>query len=157
MTFTEPFDDNQMTYSTDKKRYTLTADYVSNMGIDLSLILNTEQSSIPELVSDLFLDRVSLLVYNNIYSYGREKKNKQYLLACDPELRDVIRDAMMERIAYIVDSGDMSTKTGALIQQGTRVEVGDLVASPQELNILRSAGILHRGKYYFIKDDSITY
>lgn len=157
MIFVQPFDDETMVYDLNNHRYVLTEEYVRQMGIDLSLVLNTDFSPIPTSVPALFLDRVSKLVYSNIYSYGRAKKEKEYLLACNPEYRNVIRDAMLERIAYIVDSGDMSTKTGALIQQGTRIDVKDLVASVEEENILRSVGLLHRGEYQFIKDETLVY
>ena len=51
----------------------------------------------------------------------------------------------------------MSTKTGALIQQGTRIDVKDLVASVEEEAILRSVGLLHRGNYEFVKDETLVY
>ena len=155
--FQNPYSNEQMTYSTTTHRYTLTEEYVRQMGIDLSLVLNTDFSPIPASVPGLFLDRVSKLVYSNIYKYGRSKKEKEYLLACNPELREVIRDAMLERVTYIIDSGDMSTKTGALIQQGTRIDVKDLVASVEEEAILRSVGLLHRGNYEFVKDETLVY
>ena len=157
MTFIEPFDDSQMRYDYEEKRYTLKKGYVSSKGINLSLSLNTDFAPEPSVVPDIFLNRVSQLVYQNIYSYGREKDKKEYLLACDPKLRNVIRDAMMERIRYIEASGDLSTKAGAMISQGTRIETEDLVASPQEERILRNAGILHRGAYVFIKNPDLTY
>lgn len=157
MNFVQPFDDDSMIYDFDKHRYILTEEYVRQMGIDLSLVLNTDFSPVPANVPALFLDRVSKLVYSNIYRYGRSKKDKEYLLACNPELREVIRDAMLERIAYIIDSGDMSTKTGALIQQGTRIDVKDLVPSVEEEAILRNAGLLHRGDYQFVKDETLVY
>lgn len=157
MIFVQPFDDDSMFYDFDKHRYILTEEHVRQMGIDLSLVLNTDFSPMPASVPALFLDRVSKLVYSNIYRYGRSKKEKEYLLACNPELREVIRDAMLERVAYVVDSGDMSTKTGALIQQGTRIDVKDLVASVEEEAILRSVGLLHRGDYQFVKDETLVY
>ena len=157
MTFIEPFDDADMTYNSSAKRYILTSDFVSNRGINLSLILNTEMAPNPVGLEELFLDRISSLVYNHIYRYGRSKKEKQYLLACSPAFRDVIRDAMLERIMYIIDSGDLSTKAGVIIEKGNRVDVRDLVPSPEEVEILRSAGLLHRGKYIFIKDTTLNW
>ena len=155
--FTQPFDNDEMTYNMEEHRYVLKEEYVRSRGIDLYLSLNTDFSPEPSSVPGIFLDRVSQLVYENIYDYGREAYNKEYLLACDPSLRSVIRDAMMERVRYIESSGDLSTKAGAIISQGTRVETQDLVPSPQEIKILRNAGILHRGRYYFIQDKSIVY
>jgi hypothetical protein len=64
---------------------------------------------------------------------------------------------MVERISYIYSSGDLSVKGGAIIEQGTRVETQDLIASPVEEDILRSVGILHRGKYHIQKDETLEY
>ena len=157
VTFVVPFDDDAMVYDIDTHRYVLTEKYLTSIGVDLSIILNTESAPVPADIPKFFLKRVSFLVYSNIYSYGRSKEDKEYILACNPNLRDVIKDALVERVAYITDSGDMSTKTGALIQQGTRVDTKDLIASPQEENILRTAGLLHRGAYSFIKDETLVY
>ena len=156
-TFTNPVSDDTMVYNKQEKRYILTENYVRERGIDLSLILDTEHSPEPSKVPELFLDRISMLVYNNIYSYGRQREDKEYLLACNENLRPVIRDAMIERISYIYSSGDLSVKGGAIIEQGTRIETQDLIASPVEEDMLRSVGILHRGKYYIQKDETLEY
>jgi len=155
--FVEPFEDDAMRYDLDLHRYVLKTSYLASIGVDLNVILNTESAPVPADIPDLFLKRVSFLVYSNIYSYGRSKEDKEYILACNADLRPVLKDAMIERVAYITDSGDMSTRSGALIQQGTRINTLDLIASPQEENILRTAGLLHRGEYFFIKDKEIVY
>jgi len=157
MTFTNPISDDNMTYNTEKHRYILTEEYVREQGIDLSLVLNTEHMPEPSKAPKLFLERVSFLVYSNIYKYGRQRAAKEYILACNPDMREVIKNAMIERIFYIYGSGDLSTKSGAIIENGTRVNTQDLIASPQEENILRTAGLLHRGEYYLQKDESLIY
>lgn len=156
-TFTNPVSDDTMEYKQEKHRYILTEEYVREQGVDLSLALNTDHLPEPSKAPQLFLDHVSLLVYTNIYGYGRQKAAKEYLLACNPQFRDVIRDAMMARIKYIYDSGDLSSKSGVVIENGTRVNRYDLIASPQEEQILRTAGLLHRGEYSITKDESLTY
>lgn len=155
--FQEPFSDENMTYSATTHRYTLTEDFVRENGLDLGLELNTEGMPEPSKAPQLALERVSLLVYSNIYNYGRNKNDKEYILACNPELRQPIQDAMLERLKYMIDSGDMSTRSGALITQGIRVETKDLIASVMEEMILRPTGILHRGDFQFIKDLTLTY
>lgn len=158
MIFQEPFTDNTMTYSHELHRYILKSDYVRGLGIDLALELDTDTAPEPSKVVGLVLAQVSLLVYANIYQHGRQKEDKEFLLACNPELRPVIRDAMVERLRYMVDSGDLSTRSGALITQGVRVEVRDLVASVIEEMILRPVGLLHRGKFQILnKDESLVY
>jgi len=155
--FQAPYDDDAMSYNSSKKRYILKEEYVRQLGIDLGLILDTQGSPEPSKLPALILDRISLLVYTNIYNYGRQVEDKEYLLACNSLWREPIRDAMVERLRYMVDSGDLSTRSGALISQGTRVDVKDLVAGVVEEMILRRYGILHRGRYDFVRDDTITY
>ncbi len=157
LVFIAPTNGDDMTYDLDTHRYVLNVDYVSSIGVDLSVILNTESAPVPADVPELFLKRVSFLVYSNIYKYGRSKDDKEYIMACNPNMREIIKEAMIERVAYITDGGDMSTKTGALIQQGTRIDIRDLIASPQEEDILRTAGLLHRGSYFLVKDETLVY
>lgn len=154
--FIEPFSDADMVYDFDKHRYILTPQFCRNNGFDFDL-LDKDNFPDPQLAEDIVLNRVSLLVYTNIYNYGRTKKQKEFLLACDPDLRDIIRDAMFERLIYMNASGDLSIRSGALISQGTRVDTEDLVPSVTELMILRASGILHRGAYHFVIDEEKVY
>ena len=155
--YQNPYSDSEMTYSTSTHRYTLTLDYVRNHGIDLSLILDTENHPDPSAAPQQVLDRVSMLVYSNIYNHGRQLATKQYIMACNSDLRDVIRDAMMERLEYLANSGDLSSRSGAIVSQGTRVDVEDLIPSVIEEMILRSAGLLHRGEYQIVVDETLVY
>lgn len=157
MTFINPVTDSDMEYDLNTHRYVLTEEFVRDNGIDLSLMLDAEHMPEPSKAAKIYLQHLSFLVYSNIYSYGRTKDDKEYLLACSSELRPVIRDAMMERIHYMYNSGDLSSKAGAIIENGTRVETQDLIASPIEEDILRTAGLLHRGEYFIMKDDSLVY
>lgn len=152
-----PYSDIDMIYDFDNHRYILTTEFVRNQGIDLSLELNADSAPEPSKVPELALQRISLLVYTNIYNHGRQKEKKEYLLACKPELRNVVKEAMLERLRYMIDSGDLSTRSGALITQGTRIETKDLIPSVMEEMILRSVGLLHRGNYNFILDKELVY
>lgn len=155
--YQNPYSDNEMTYSTTTHRYVLTSDYVRNHGTDLSLILNTEAHPDPSNAITQVLERVSMLVYENIYNHGRQRAVKEYIMACNSDMRPILRDAMMERLEYMVNSGDLSSRSGALVAQGTRINVEDLVPSIVEKMILRSSGLLHRGEYQIVKDETLVY
>lgn len=157
MAFQNPYSDDTMTYNSDERRYVLTEQYCKDNGIDLGLILETSALPNPSDGPRLLLERVSRLVYTNIYNYGREKETKQYLLACNPDLRPIIRDAMFERLNYITSSGDLSTKSGAIVANGTRVDIKDLVPSVVEEMIIRPTGLLHRGEFYVVIDGTLEY
>lgn len=147
MEFREPYSDEDMIYDKSTRRYILTEDFVLNKGINLSLELNTDGAPDASSVARETLKRVSLLVYSNIYNYGRDIKTKEYLLACNPELRQPIRDAMLERLKYMIHNGDLSISSGTSINHGVRIETDDLIPSVIEEMILRPTGILHRGKW----------
>jgi hypothetical protein len=152
-----PFSDKELNYDNNNHRYILTAEYCRDKGIDLDIVIDKNLFPDTQTSVDIVLDRISLLVYTNIYNYGRHKEDKEYLLACNPQLRTIIRDAMFERLNYVTSSGDLSTKSGALIDQGTRVSTRDLIPSVVEEMILRPTGLLHRGKFEFIKDENLVY
>lgn len=157
ITYANPVSDAEMVYDAAKHRYILTEEFCRNNGIDLGLILETAALPNPSQGPQLLLDRVSQLVYSNIYNYGRQKDVKEYLLACGQEFRPIIRDAMFERLNYITSSGDLSIKSGAIITQGTRINVKDLVPSVVEEMILRNAGLLFRGRYELTINPTLVY
>jgi hypothetical protein len=157
ITYSNPFSDNEMTYKADVHRYVLTEEFCRNNGIDLGLILETAALPNPSQAPQLLLDRVSQLVYQNIYNYGRQKDIKEYLLACGQEYRDVVKQAMFERLNYITSSGDLSIKSGAIITQGTRINVKDLIPSTVEEMVLRNAGLLFRGRYEMTINPTLVY
>jgi hypothetical protein len=146
-----------MVYNFDKHRYILTPQFCRDRGIDLDVILNKDLFPDSQNAIDIVLDRISLLVYTNIYNYGRQKRYKEFLLACHPEIRDVIKEAMFERLNYVTSSEDLSVKSGALVSQGVRVETRDLVPSIVEEMLLRPTGLLHRGEYDFQIIEDLVY
>lgn len=155
--FIEPFSDADMVYDFKKHRYILTAQFCRNRGIDLDSLVNKDLFPDAQTATDIVLDRVSLLVYTNIYSYGRQKDDKEFLLACHPDLRDIIKEAMFERLNYITSSEDLSIRSGAMIEQGVRIETRDLLPSVIEEMLLRPTGLLHRGEFEYVKDESKVY
>jgi hypothetical protein len=155
--WTAPFSDNEMTYDFQSHRYILTPEFCRDQGIDLDIVINKELFPDTQTSVNIVLNRISLLVYTNIYNFGRTKEDKEYLMACDSSLRSIIRDAMFERLNYVTSSGDLSTKSGALIDQGTRVNTSDLIPSVIETMILRPTGLLHRGEYEFERDNNLVY
>lgn len=146
-----------MVYDFDKHRYILTPQFVRDRGVNLSVILNKDLFPDSQTAEQIVLDRISLLVYTNIYNYGRQKEKKEFLLACHPDIREVIKEAMFERLNYVTSSEDLSVRSGALISQGVRVETKDLIPSIIEEMLLRPTGLLHRGQYDFIMPEDLVY
>lgn len=146
-----------MVYDFQKHRYILTPQFVRDRGIDLDIVLNKDLFPDPQVAIEVVLDRISLLVYANIYNYGRQKRYKEFLLACHPDIRDIVKEAMFERLNYVTTNEDLSVKSGALVSQGVRIETQDLVPSLIEEMLLRPTGLLHRGEYDFMIDESLNY
>lgn len=155
--FQNPYSDNEMVYNFQDRRYILTSSFVQSQGVNLNLLLQTIRLANPNMAIPHFLNRVSKLVYGFIYGQGRTRPQKEYMLACNPDLRNVIRDAMMERVLYMLQSGDLSLQSGAIIQDGIRVEVANLIPSVVENQILLNSGILHRGKWSIVINDKLNY
>lgn len=153
----QPYSDANMQYDFSKHRYILTPEYCRLRGLDLDILIDKDLFPDPQQAVSIALDRISLLVYSNIYHYGREMATKQFLLACHPDLREVIREAMFERLNYVTSAGDLSLKSGALVSSGTRIETSDLIPSVVEEMILRPTGLLHRGKFEITIDDELVY
>lgn len=93
---TRPVDDNSMKYDKAEHRYILTPEYFKKKtGIDLITITKSDK------MATVVLDQVSEKVYDFIYAntaHDNKANNleiKEYLLANDPKLRDVIRKALV--------------------------------------------------------------
>ena len=155
--FIEPFSDADMVYDINKHRYILTPQFCRDRGIDLDIIIHKDLFPDPQKAIEIVLDRISLLVYTNIYNYGRQKRHKEFLLACHPDLRDIIKEALFERLNYVTSSEDLSVRSGALVSQGVRIETRDLVPSIVEEMLLRPTGLLHRGEYEFMINENLNY
>ena len=74
-------------------------------------------------------------------------------------MRDIIRDAMMERIEYMITggSGDLSVKSAVLIDNGAVINMRNEIASPVEREILLNAGLLHRGEWRVVINPEFIY
>ena len=100
-----PFSDDEMKYKKECHRYVLTKNYVLSNNIDLDAELNTYGTINKSDAAEQFLDRISRIIYNYCYSFGGKLK-KEHDMATKEELREIIRDALMEQVVYVLTNGD---------------------------------------------------
>ena len=114
-----PYSSDDMTYSTQTHRYTLTEGYVLDQtGISLNAVLNPGNMSQPQKVAQLFLEEISKDIYKFIYAQSNENDKQEYLLAKHPELRKIIREAMLQQVLYYQVNGRLRLYSGVNLKTG---------------------------------------
>jgi hypothetical protein len=94
------------------------------------------------------LNRVSHLVYCHIYSYTPNVAAVEFMLAKNERYRDVIKAAMLERVLFMLSSGDVTTQSGLNLRDGRKISKADLkdASIPMEEEcILENAGLTYTG------------
>jgi len=136
--------DEYMIYDLNKHRYILTPEALEkDYSINLAQTLDTDDSSDPERVPELFLDRCSKIIYTYIYSWASERDKTEYIIA-NEKYRETIKDAMEEYVYSLL----LNNKEPNLLFSGKTI--ADLELPPSVQNILRTSGILFRGKYIIL-------
>ena len=138
-----------MYYDLNKHRYILTPEALNDdYGIDLAATLRTSGDSNPDTLPERFLKRVSLIVYNYIYSWAQDKDASEYVFS-DPEYRETIKEAMEElAYAWLTSNSDPSVFFTEDIYTNIKV-------NPAVHTILVDNGLLFRGKYINLPKDWI--
>lgn len=151
-----PFDDVYMTYSTDTHRYTLTINAVDNE-FNVSFIEYAgNQANAEQLLREISSD-----MYKYIYKYNRRDLNKQkvdeHRLAKNGDLRDYIRDAMLDMVRALIRSGYSLDKDLSWVnsETGQVMDLSDIPSiAPDAIDGLFAYGILFKGTYsYKINDE----
>lgn len=136
-----PYSADDMTYSTETHRYTLTNAYVlAKTGISLQQVLNPGMMSDPQQVSQFYLEQISKEIYEYIYETNSDNYKQEFLLAKHPALRKIIREAMLQQVLYVLKGGDLgfyngvNIKTGQILDPRQLQQVGISPYAKRELN-----------------------
>lgn len=114
-----PFNDGDMVYNYRSHRYTLTPSVVKEvLNIDLDAVLNSRGSADKSAVTAAFLNNISNVIYSFIYSNGVQNQAQEFLAAKHPTARVLIREAMLEQVAYEIMNGDISKLSGVDVRKG---------------------------------------
>jgi hypothetical protein len=157
-----PISADDMVYNKDRHIYVLKADYVKqNTGIDLSLMVNSPYVVDKTTAVNNLLADISMEVYLYIYSHNmRYKDYIEYLLAKSPKARELMKEALMKQLSYIVRNGKINEFVGINVSYNankayTPIEElrGDRAIHPEAIQILsepieNGLKILYSGNYW---------
>lgn len=132
------------------QRYVLTDLAVKEeLGIDLSGVLNSFGDTNPANVPQRFLKRVSMIVYNYIKKHGYEGAYLNGILRCAPHVKRDFTEALLNQVAYMVNTGDLGLQSGVNLKDGRAMHPNELRGvvriSPDTQDILMNAGLLYCG------------
>lgn len=151
-----PFDDVYMTYDSDKHRYELTI-----KAIDDELNISFVEFAGSDGNAEQLIREISSDMYKYIYKHNRrdikKRKADEHKLAKDGDIRDTIRDTMLDMIRALVRSGYTLDKDLSWVnpESGVVLDLSDIPSiAPDAIDGLLAYGILHRGPYtYQIADE----
>lgn len=139
---TNYFDDQYMYYDLANHKYYLTVDGYEQLSGEAL----TADHGLDYQQADRMLKRVTMIVYNYIYTWARDRDRTEYEASL-PQYRDCIRDALCEMMtALLANKTDMT-----LFFNNKNYRFSDTV-TPGVKTILRNGGILTRAKWYKVED-----
>jgi len=146
--------DKYITYDLDTHRHTITEEYMRDkFGIELSNELDSTGDINPATLPKRWLNQISILIYNFIYRYAKNKYVTEYKLANEEERIDCLQEAMGQlAFSLLLVNNNISLLTGISIQDGKKVERTDIIQNIVPVNVedlLRSGGLLYRGSFNF--------
>lgn len=150
-----PFSDVQMEYIGKKHSYKLTIDAVDNeFNISFVEFAGSKENA-EQLLREIQGDHNKY-----IHKYNRRDETKrrvtEHLLAKNGDLRDVIRNSMLDMIRALIRSGYTLQKDLAWVhpERGTVMDLSNIPSiAPDARDGLLVSGILHKGPYSYIIDD----
>lgn len=121
---TYPYDDEIMTYDHNAHRYVLTEKGVeSELGENLSLVLNASGDANPSTLAARFLKRVSDRVYRYLYRDTQSEAWIEYVLAKLPPLRNTVKEMLQAQLKYMLENGDLALYSGVNVASGRIMDV----------------------------------
>lgn len=156
------YNDDLMKYDLARHRYVLTPDYVSqqlNINLDEVVLANGFVGDVANEVEKI-LNRVSMLIYNWIYSICAFHYETEKELAMNELARQPLMDAMGEQLEYMINDGDLSLYSGVDIESKTAMDRNNLdkvVISRQAKLIIANADIVKVAYYLGDRDIKPTY
>lgn len=154
---TYPYDDETMVFDIDEQRYILTPKCVlDELNIDLNTILEPMGSASRANNATRFLDRISMIVYTQIWARSIYNDVQTKLIKYASSARKIIKDAMKEQVEYFRFNGDLSVYSGVDFRKNTKMEnATDRVLAPMAKMILEKPlretkmSLLFPGEYTF--------
>lgn len=142
---TYPYDDDYFKYDYDTHRYVLTSNAIlDDLNMNMSS-LNPTESATKDNMSNVYLKRISDIIYRVIYRATTQPQYVEYLLAKCPSARNILKNAMEEQFLYMRARGDLSLYGNGA--EAISPNVKDILEQP-----LTETGLsaVYRGQYSLI-------
>lgn len=108
----QPYSDEYMIYDERRRRYVLTEQALTELcAVDLRSRISETSTVNPETVINRLLVTVSDMVYQFIHEHNANNAAQDRLIATVPELRDIIREAMVYQAVYVMNVGNLYLST----------------------------------------------
>lgn len=164
----KPFNDKHMKYDMASHMYVLTKEFMRDTyGVDLDATLDSKGDFNPSTLADRWLKRISLVLYEYIYSYSSDRECSMYLLAMREDFRDSLKTALGEfAFATLSNNIDYSIETGLNPNNGVVITEDFINTQGIPIGIKRilfSTGICTRNSFsgFFnrkvLKDKGVLY
>ena len=147
-----PYNDDYMVYDLDRQLYLLT-----DKGV--KVLVGEELVELAGNINKAEIVRyeVSQDIYNYIsrYSLRETDKYKKWLIAKDPELREIIKRVLADQMRYYIRSGAGLLKDmhGIQIEKSRALDLsqirGKALISPSSETLLLNSGLLYVGRLYY--------
>lgn len=133
-----PYNDDYMTFDEIFGQYVLTEKFaLERYGLELYESVNERNSANAQLAVSAILRQVSNIVYNFIHQFSVYNKRQDHIIATNPNMRNVIMQAMGEQLLYMTQVGDLSRSTDP--------EKRKLAVDENAQRILIDSGICYSG------------
>lgn len=153
-----PYSDELLYYDETQHRYVLTPKAVLYaLNVNLADRLNNRGVNSAEDNASAVLNQISLEIYNFIYKHNAQWLYVQKVLAKCPSAREVIKQAMIQQVAYFLVNGQIDKFNGVDLRSGRVIDLRDIRGyasiDPQAVTILEQplvetgVSLLYRGRY----------
>lgn len=153
-----PYNDDDMVYDLSLRQYKLTVNGVKDI---LGYNLEVDMGSIA--LANIFMNEISDIIYNHIYSYSQIKQIelKRWVIAKDENLRELFKRILLAQTRYAIRSGAnlIGDMHGINFERGKALDIkqvrGDILISEQAKQMLKQSGLLYTGYQYLpeLEDD----
>jgi transglutaminase/protease-like cytokinesis protein 3 len=148
-------DTAQMKYNYTRHKYVLEMEYLKN---DFGIDMVEETGSVTKGKDKLY--QTARTIYNWIYAHTNYRKQMEYWLAFDEDLRPIIQEALEEQIRFEIEVNAefLAKQSGINPLNGVQISLdkfrGKARISPDAQNILRNAKLLYQGQRFLLARES---
>lgn len=113
----------EMFYDELSHRFVLTPKAVlNNLGENLETRLNKKRANNEENVAQNVLNQISFEIYSYIYAHTQYEDFIEQVIRYDDQARKIVKDAMLQQVAYTLVNGSLNLYGGVDIRKGVKMD-----------------------------------